>query len=42
MLHAENVAQGGDYDWANAGDPSDEILEEFERLSEINLEDLIQ
>ena len=42
MLHALGISNGGDYDWTHAGDPSAEILDEFERLSEISIEDLLQ
>jgi hypothetical protein len=41
MIHANGVANGGEYDWLNAGDPSNELTEEFERLSHISVEDLI-
>ena len=42
MLHAHGVSNGGEFDWVNAGDPSSEISDEFERLSSIRVEDLIQ
>ena len=41
MIHAQGVSNGREFDWVNAGDPSEEINEEFERLSHILVEDLI-
>jgi hypothetical protein len=38
MLHADAVANGSDFDWTNAGDPSQEILSEFDRLSDVVIE----
>lgn len=42
MLHAQAVANGADFEWTNAGEASEDILNEWDRLSEINIEDLIQ
>ena len=42
MLHAQAVSNGADFEWVHAGEASQEILDEWARLSEINVEDLIQ
>lgn len=41
MLHAQAVANGLDFDWENAGDASEEIKQEYERLADIDVENLI-
>ena len=42
MLHAQAVANGADFEWTNAGEASEEILDEWTRLSEIDVTDLLQ
>lgn len=41
MLHAQAVANGADFEWVNAGEASEDILEEWDRLSAIDIADFI-
>tara|TARA_R110001599_G_scaffold337049_1_gene555182 strand:- start:2519 stop:2647 length:129 start_codon:yes stop_codon:yes gene_type:complete len=42
MLHAQAVANGADFEWVHAGEASEEILDEWARLSEIDVADLLE
>ena len=42
MLHADASSRGQEFDWVDAGDPSADLVAEFDRLSELDITEFIQ
>ena len=42
MMHARGVANGGDFDWVEAGEPDQELLDKFEEMINTPIDELFE
>lgn len=42
MMHAHGVANGGDFDWVEAGEPDQDLLDKFEEMINTPIDELFE